>query len=207
MRKEAVAALLVVAIVASGAAGYYIGNSSQRTTTVVSTATLAGTVTEGVFIINVNGSLYYADDVSSDTAIPNPGFLYFLNTSVSFDGVKFVTICPEGYEPCPVPQNQTVIQMTLPPMSLYQFRMTFRDGTSEIAGNVIGDSTYTFALSSHVSPRAGMLIEYVRYNYASNPTGNGPYDTFLLVSDPLQSSCGLFGCDISSTTAQNGQTP
>jgi hypothetical protein len=195
MRTGAIAALLVVAIVIGAGAGYLVGVSSQRLTTLVSTTTLTATyANENALVMNVGGSLYYADNVSSDMEVQNPGYAYFLNASVTFDGVKFETVCPQSYSECLAPiGNKTTqtVTVTVPPLGVYRFDMTFPDGKTETTEGFLDDASYTLALSNHVSPRAGMLIE-----------GNGPYHAFLLVS-----SCGPFGCDISTTTVHSGQTP
>jgi hypothetical protein len=184
MRNEVVASLLIVAIVVGAGAGYLLGSSSQRTTTLVSTTTLPPTyVNKNVFVMNVDGSFYYADDISSNVVVQNPGYAYFLNASVTFDGVKFEMICPQGYSGCPLASGNATTQIvTQVLLGVYKFNMTFSDGTTETILGFIGDATYTFALSNHVSPRAGILIEYIEYNYPNNPSGNGPYHAFLLVS-------------------------
>jgi hypothetical protein len=176
MRNEVVAAFVILLVIASAGVGYLVGYSGQHTTTLVSTTTLPATyVNKNVFVMNVNGSFYYADDISSDVVVQNPGYAYIRNASVTFDGVKFETICPQGYSGCPVPSGstttQTVIQVRL---GVYRFNMTFPDSTTETAQGFIGDATYTFALSNHVSSRAGMLIEYIEYNY---PNDFPPYQT------------------------------
>jgi hypothetical protein len=195
MRTGAIAALLVVAIIMSAGAGYLVGVSSKRTTSLVSTTTLPATyANKNVLVMNVGGSLYYADDVSSDIEVQNPGYAYFLNASVTFDGVKFETVCPQSYFECLVSiGNKTTqtVTVTVPPLGVYRFYMTFPDGETETTEGFLSDASYTLTLSNHVSPRAGMLIE-----------GNGPYDTFLLVS-----YCGPPGCDNSTTTVHSGQTP
>jgi hypothetical protein len=197
MRNEVVAAVMILLVIASAGAGYFVGTFSERTTTSVSTITLpAIQVNSNVFVMNVSGSSYYANDISSDIVVQNPGYAYFRNASVTFDGVRFETICPRGYSGCPVPSenstNQTVTQVLL---GVYKFNMTFPDMTTETTQGFIGDATYTFALSNHISPRAGMLVENVEYNY----------HVYLLVSVP--SYCGPFGCDISTTTVKSEQTP
>jgi hypothetical protein len=199
MRNGVVAVLVVLVIALGVGTGYLVGASNQRTTTSVSITTVTTSITtvttsitaastayankSSVFVMNVNGSFYYADDISSDVVVQNPGYAYFRNASVTFDGVKFVAICPQGYSGCPVPSGNTTTQtVTQILISVYKFNMTFPDSTTETTLGFIGDATYTFALSNHVSPRAGMLIEYIEYNYPNNLSGNGPYHTFLLVS-------------------------
>jgi hypothetical protein len=107
-----------------------------------------------------------------------PGYSYFLNGSVTFDGVKFRTICPASYGGCPG-SNSNSKTVTIGAIS---FNMTFPDGTTETAGKVIGDSIFTLIISQH-QPRAGMYIEYV--NDYGNFSNSVDYAVFLLVS-----SCG-----------------
>jgi hypothetical protein len=192
MRDEIVITLVMTLVIASAGVGYFIGYSSQHTTTVVSTTTVPA---KNVFVMNVNGSFYYADDISSDIEVANPGYAYFHNASVTFDGVKFETICPQDYLGCPVPAGNKTTQTVTVMLGVYRFNMTFPNGTTVTTQGVIGDLTYTYAISNG----AGMLIEYIEYNY---PNNYPPYHAFLLVS-----SCGPFGCDISTTTVHSGQTP
>ena len=177
---------MVVVLIVGAGTGYFVGIANQRATAVVSASTPPATLSTAyvfksrIFAMDVNGTLFYADDVSNDTHVENPGYSYFTNRSVTFDGVKFEMLCPPSYDGCPaeVGVNQTVTLMA----GAFRFNMTFPDGTSETAGNLIGDLTYVFALSQHSSPRAGILIEYITYNY---PHNSPPYHVFLLVSNPL----------------------
>ena len=127
--------------------------------------------------MTINGSTYCTADVSKDTAVGNPGYSYFLNGSVDFMGVHFMTYCPPNYSGCPVPQNYTTTTQTTITMSIgaMRFNMTFPDKSIEIAGNVIGDSRTVLMLSNHVNPRAGILIQ------AAPSYG---YNVFLLVRYP-----------------------
>lgn len=173
MRNGAIAALLVVAILVGAGVGYLVGANASGSQTGKVVAT-----TPNVFEMSVNGSFYIAADISSEIVVQNPGYAYFRNASVTFDGVKFETICLPEYSGCPVPSGSTTAQtVTVVGLRAYRFNMTFPDGTTETAGGVIGDVPYTFAVSNHAYPRAGMLIEYVTYN------GNGSYHAFLLVSE------------------------
>ncbi len=188
MKNGVAAALLVLVVVVSVGTGYLVGGANLRITTSVSTTTLstAYVFRGGVFTMNVNGSLFYADNISGDMVVQNPGYAYFMNGSVTFDGVKFETICLPNYSGCPIPagtvQNQT---RTVPGAGAITIKMTFPDKNTETRGEVIGDSTYVFVLSQHANPRAGVLIEYIEYNY---PHNFPPYKAFLLVSTP--SCCG-----------------
>ena len=126
--------------------------------------------------MRVNGTSYYADDVSNDTVVGNPGPSYFLNGSVTFDGVKFDLLCPPSYDMCPAEEgvSQSVVTFGI---GSFTFNMTFQDGKTETAGNLIGDLDYSLALSQHTNPRAGMLVEY--FSYQSPVT---IFRVFLLVS-------------------------
>jgi hypothetical protein len=176
--------VVVVAILGLGS-GFWAGvsNSHQLTTAfVTSTSSITTTsfsteygpvLNNEVFLMQVNGSFYWADDVSKDITIGMPGYSYFRNASVTFDGVKFQTICPPGYGGCPGSGSSFTTVLA----GAIRFNMTFPDGRTETGGDVIGDSIYTFVISQHY-PRAGMLIEYVN-DYPKSPVD---YAVFLLVS-------------------------
>ncbi|HEV2139411.1 MAG TPA: hypothetical protein VGR53_11280 [Nitrososphaerales archaeon] len=143
------------------------GTSAMTTTT---STTLISQCPTGTVPMTVNGSDYCASDVSKDIVVQQPGYSYLLNSSITFMGVKFETICPSNYSGCPGTNGSS---MTVTAAAI-QFNMTFPDGTREAAGGVIGDSTYFFALSNHRNPRGGILIEYISGTYS--------YKAFLLVS-------------------------
>ncbi len=182
-----IAILLVVAILAGTGVGYSIGTGTQRgntstsTTTSVSTTTISTAfVNRNVFVMNINGSLYYTDDVSSDIIVQDPGYAYFLNASITFDGVRFETLCPESYSQCPASMGNTSTQtVTAPGAAVIRLNFVFlADQTGETTGAVIGNSNYVYFLSNHFGPRAGMLVEYEWYGNPSYPS----YHAFLLVS-------------------------
>src|SRR5208283_3510113 len=133
-----------------------------------------------VFLMDVNGSYYWADDVSKDIVIGSPGYSYFLNGSVAFDGVNFQTICPSVYRDCPGSNASSTIVWA----GVIQLKMTFPNGTNETVGRAgLFTAIPTYVLSVNSTQRAGMLIEYVNdYNY---PYSTTDYAVFLLVS-----SCG-----------------
>ncbi|MGD0638235.1 MAG: hypothetical protein ABSA72_09385, partial [Nitrososphaerales archaeon] len=110
----------------------------QPTKTVTTTSTMTKTVTTEntataetsglksvVFLMDVNGSYYWADDVSNDIVIGSPGYSYFVNGSVAFDGVKFQTICPSVYRDCPGSNSSSTIVWA----DVLQLKMTFPNGT------------------------------------------------------------------------------
>jgi len=195
MRTELIATVLVVLVAGSLSIGYLAGSNVRQTGTTTSTVaftgtsvtTVATTVYESslseilhgdISLLNFSRNYYWADDVSKDIVIGFPGYSYFLNGSVTFDGVKFQTICPPTYRDCPgSTSNSTIVTA-----GAISFNMTFPDGTRETAGDVIGDSIFTLILSQH-QPRAGMYIEYV--NDYGNFSNSVDYAVFLLVS-----SCG-----------------
>jgi hypothetical protein len=177
LKKEAAYVIVALVVVLGGVAGYFAGVSNSRSSLVTTTAYITTTQTpvlnNEVFMMIVNGSHYWADDVSKDTVIGMPGYSYFLNGSVTFDGVKFQTICPSNYRGCPGSNSSSTIVLA----GAIRFNMTFADKSTETAGDVIGDSFYVFVISQH-SPKAGMLIEYVN----DYPHNSVPYSVFLLVS-------------------------
>ena len=121
MSKPHVGASVVVIIVLVGAlaaaVGYFAGVSSSHPSTTTSTSYVTTTQTpilnNEVFLMKVNGSFYWADDVSKDTVVGNPGYSYFRNASITFDGVRFQTICAPIYSGCPVPEGTTITQETV----------------------------------------------------------------------------------------------
>ena len=164
-------------MIVSAATGYFGGVSTSHTsltTTTVYTSTVHTSVLDNeVHLMNVGGSYFWADDVSKDIVVGMPGYSYFLNASVTFDGVQFQTICPPIYRGCPGSNSSSTILHA----GAIGFNMTFPDKSTETAGEVIGDLIYSYVLSSH-SPRAGMLIEYVN----DYPHNSVDYAVFLLVS-------------------------
>lgn len=189
MKVETGTLLVVLLLLVSAGTGYFVGFTNQKkmitsdSTTTPSTLSTSYGSNNTVFVMNVNGSYYYADDISRDIVVMNPGYSYFLNGSVLFDGVEFETICSPTYSGCPTQTNTTKSTTVL--AGAFRFSMAFPDGSDETVGSIIGDLTYVFALSQHTSPRAGILVEYVQYDY---PYNFPPYHVFLLVSNP--SCCG-----------------
>ncbi len=179
MRGAIVAVLVIVAMLAGAGAGYLFGSSATHSTPATTSTSPVNTIMgKEVFLLNVSGSYYWADDVTTDAVMPNPGYGYFRNGSITFDGVRFQTICPPSYQGCPGSGGNTTILLA----GAINFNMTFSDGKTETTGNVIGDSIFTNVLSQH-TPRAGMLVERV-FDYAY-PHNTVDYAVFLLVS-----SCG-----------------
>ncbi|MGD0395696.1 MAG: hypothetical protein ABSB26_02140 [Nitrososphaerales archaeon] len=183
MKKALAAFAVALVIILSVATGYFVGVSTSRTSLTTTTTHISTTRTSVLnneaHLMNVNGSYFWADDVSKDIVVGMPGYSYFLNTSVTFDGVAFTTICPPIYHGCPVPSGTTTQSQTQTTLwdGAIRFNMTFPDKSSETVGNVIGDSIYMFVLSQHY-PKAGILVEYVN-DFPHNSVG---YAMFLLVS-------------------------
>jgi hypothetical protein len=181
LKNELAASAVILVLVLGAAVGYFIGvanlHTNTTTTTIYTSATFTSVSNNGIYLMKVNGSFYWADDVSKDIVIGMPGYSYFLNGSVTFDGVTFTTICPPIYAGCPVPSGTSIQNQTTVMAGAIRFNMTFPDKSTETTGDVIGDSIYMFVLSQHY-PKAGMLIEYVN-DYPHNSVG---YGVFLLVS-------------------------
>jgi hypothetical protein len=116
----------------------------------------------------IDGYAYCVSDVTDDVVIPNPGFGYFLNESVTYMGVKFVSICPHTSLECAAGLSS---DETIPPAAAMNVVLTFQDGTNETIGGVIGLSSQFSTFSTHVSPRVGLEILWA----------NTGYDVFLLV--------------------------
>jgi hypothetical protein len=165
--KNEVAVTMIVVALLVGAATVYVWegsnpslsrSSSEATRTV--TTTMQSTGPE-VMLMTFNGTQYYADDVSNDFALQNPGYSYILNGSITFMGVRFETNCPSVYAGCPEPPGSTKAQ-TIVYAGVISFNMTWQqDKSSETAGGMIGDSTYVYFLSKRTGPSAGILIENV----------------------------------------------
>ena len=173
MKRGLITTVLTLLVVLGATVGYFVGISNSRTLTTTHTQVLGREVS----LVEVNGSYYWADDVSKDMVIGFPGYSYFLNGSVTFDGVKFTTNCPPVYAGCPVPAGTTTQTQETVLASAISFTMTFPDNVTETAGEVIGTTIYSYVISSH-TPRAGMLIEYVN----DYPNNSVDYAVFLLVS-------------------------
>jgi hypothetical protein len=183
MKNSLVAVLTVAMLVLGSGAGYFASQNSQNTRVVTSTTTVANVTSNSVFhsnvfLMNVNGSLYYADDVSDDTVVQNPGYGY-LNGSVTFSGVKFQTNCPAIYSGCPVSASNTITSRITVLAGDVNTNATFPDGVTERIPLLIGDLTYALALSHHSSPRAGILVESVFYPPDARSLH---FKVFLLVS-------------------------
>jgi hypothetical protein len=108
----------------------------------------------------VNGSLYYADDITSDITIGFPGYSFFHNASVTFLGVRFETYCPPSYGGCPVPPGVTETTVTTMTIGAIRLNATFPDKSSEFISAPIGDDDYIFTFMHHTNPQAGVLIVY-----------------------------------------------
>jgi len=176
LKTNVVAVILVLLIAASATVGYFVGVAGQRTVTSVSTTTTTTTGSLTVPVINsptmnVNGSLYYADNVSMDISVGNPGYSYFHNGSVTFLGVKFETYCPPSYGGCPLPAGVTETKVTTVTIGLIRLNATFPDKSTETIDGLIGTIDYFYVFSHHSNPQAGILIVY----------SNG-YKAYLLVS-------------------------
>ncbi|HYC11208.1 MAG TPA: hypothetical protein VEC02_00910, partial [Nitrososphaerales archaeon] len=79
MNAYATLAIMVVVLIVGAGTGYLVGIANQRATAVVSASTPPATLSTAyvfksrIFAMDVNGTLFYADDVSNDTHVENPG--------------------------------------------------------------------------------------------------------------------------------------
>ncbi len=160
--------------------------TSTQTTTTTTTSTITSpesttSPSSVVFSLDVNGRWYWADDISGDIVIGSPGYSYFLNGSVTFDGLTFQTICPPIDQGCPGSNSSSTVVWA----DVVQLNIKFPGGSNETIGRAgYFEPLPTYILTiNHTSPRAGILVEYVGdYNYPHSPV---PYAVFLLAS-----SCG-----------------
>ncbi|HUI86089.1 MAG TPA: hypothetical protein VLY21_02905 [Nitrososphaerales archaeon] len=162
MRNGVAVALVAIALVIGAGTGYVwsAGVIQSRTVTETLYRPTSGQHLQPL-VMEVNGSLYNVDDVSNDTVVQNPGYSYFVNGSIAFEGVRFATICPPYYSGCPggtASQVKTIVMA-----GAIMFNMTFPISFNETAGGVIGDLSYAYFLSHHIGPRAGILIESGQY--------------------------------------------
>jgi hypothetical protein len=166
--------VVIVLIIMAGTVAFVIFNSQSGkpvSPTGSSTSSARSPPTNAPTMV-VNGSLYYADDITSDITIGFPGYSYFHNASVTFLGVKFETYCPLSYEGCPAPPGTTrTVTYTTMSLGVIGLNATFPDKSTEYISATIGDDDYVFAFTHHTGPQAGVLIVY-----------NGGFKAYLLVS-------------------------
>ena len=163
--------LLVSAVIGLivGAAIIYAGTSvGQGHTTTVTRHSQ-----NGPLYLEVVGSLFYALEVTDAVNIPSQGYVQFPNDSITFQGVKFQTICPASAPGCPGSTSGT---QTNPGLSVtfLKFSVTFPDAKKETLTLGIAGLSYAPILSTHVKPKAGILVEYI--------AGRSSYRAFLLVT-------------------------
>jgi hypothetical protein len=161
-RKNALSfAITVIIVVAAIGLASYAGQGATSSNT-------APTMT-------VNGSTYYADDVTSVMVAENPGTFHFDNGSVTFLGVTFQTLCTNYGDGCPVPPPPPGTIQIVSSGAGISLNVTFPDHISEtISGAFPLVPVYFYTFTHHTNPQAGILIVYT---YAS-PS----YKSYLLVS-------------------------
>ena len=105
MKNELAASLVVVVLVLGAAAGYFMGVAGSKanttTTTTSTSATYTAVLNNGIYLMKVNGSFYWSDDVSKDILVGMPGYSYFLNGSVTFDGGEVPNHMPAEFSRLP----------------------------------------------------------------------------------------------------------
>ncbi|QQG48615.1 MAG: hypothetical protein HY247_07715 [archaeon] len=167
MKYNLVAAAVVIVLVAGAVAAYYweawIPGRGPTTST----------QGEKQFYIEVAGTLYFAEEVSDLMVFQQEGFTYIKNTSITFVGVKFQTLCSVTDSVCPT-GTVTTTSNSSALGAFIRFRMTFPGGAQEIATESIGGLNYAPATSAHTDPSAGILVEYLNKSHS--------YKAFLLVT-------------------------
>ena len=128
----------------------------------------------GPMFMEVAGSLYYALDVTNDLGVPSEGYAYFENSSISFLGVQFETVCPTTLIGCPGSSNSTGETSAGLPGVFVKAVVIFPDGKREILTESIEALVYAPVVSNHVGPKAGILVEYI--------PATKEYRAFLLVT-------------------------
>jgi hypothetical protein len=175
-------AIVIVVVLVSASLFLTIGQASKSPTA----STTSGTATVNTSTMTVNGSQYYADNV---TKIMNTqGTTFHLdNGSVTFRGVEFQTICTDYSSGCPgVPPPPANTTYTLPSGPGITLNVTFPDHSSEMI--VFPIVVHFYAFSNHANPRAGILFVYA--------TSGSGIKSYLLVSTSVFSTSS--GAGISS---------
>jgi hypothetical protein len=178
-------AIVIVVVLISTSLFLTIGQASKSRTA----STTSGTATVNTSTVTVNGSQYYADNVTKIMNTQGTTF-HFNNGSVTFLGVEFQTICTDYSSRCPgVPPPPANTTYTLPSGSGITLNVTFPDHNSErIAFPILVH--YLYAFSNHTNPRAGILFVYAN-------SGSG-IKSYLLVSTSISSTSS--GAGVSSNT-------
>lgn len=163
-------------------AGSYVDLSAFRmqgtsSTSGPATNTEIVTSTTGTMMITtVDGTTYYADNVTSLMIAEDMGTFHFNNGSVTFLGVTFQTICTDYYSQCPgVPPPPSGMTVTVASGAGISVNVTFADQASEdlVEGFPVVPVSFN-ALTSHSDPQAGILIV--------NTGSDAGYKVYLLVS-------------------------
>jgi hypothetical protein len=205
LNKLVLAVIVVLIVIGATVAGFLeIGALSTPTKTITCPPNCGSTVsndggsepvtqTTSKSTTTVNGTTYYADNVTSLMVAEGMGTFHFNNGSVTFLGVEFQTICTEYGSACPgvpaPPPGTTITLQSGPGITL---NVTFPDHSSETISRAFPIGGFE-AFSCHNDPQAGILIMY---------TNSSPfYKSYLLVSTAdtgTTNSCASSGGGVSS---------
>ena len=163
--------VLLAGLLVVGAGTAYVWSAGTPPNTSSTTSQHPGSK---AFYMEAAGSLFYAVEATDDVHFQSSGYAYFSNSSITFMGVKFQTICPSSILGCPNPSGNTTQTSASISGALIWFTMKFSDGKSETTTKAIGSPLYVPIISTHVSPKAGIIVEYF--------PANKSYRAFLLVS-------------------------
>ena len=153
-RGVALGVIMVIAL----AAGLYLNGIGFLNTGTNSNSTCSGDAR-----VTINGTNYCVDNATKDFVVPNPGFSYIKNGSITYRGVEFTTVCPQTTSSC---GNNSSPGVTTPPALAVNVVLTFTDGTNETVGGVVGLSNQFTAFSMHTNPRAGVEVLYQDQTYS-----------------------------------------
>jgi hypothetical protein len=172
--------------------------TASPTKSLTATETMGESVSasENQTTMTVNGSSYYADNVTSVMVSEDPGFFHFSNGSVTFLGVQFTTICTSFGGGCPVPPPPQGSTFTVPTGPGITLNVTFPDHTSETIVGAFPMLPSFSAFTHHTNPQAGILIVY--------DESSSIFKSYLLVST-ANSSTSSTGVSIGAC-GQRAQT-
>ena len=134
------------------------------------------TVTEvkegNLLFMQVGSSLYFADEVTPDTVVPVDGYAYFTNTTITFYGVTFKSVCPTTLAGCPGSgSGATSVGI---PGTYTQVTVQFPDAKRETVFGSVQSQVFATYVTNHSGPRAGVAFEYISLTKS--------YRVFLLVT-------------------------
>ncbi|HME18252.1 MAG TPA: hypothetical protein VKF15_00755 [Nitrososphaerales archaeon] len=163
----AVVAVVMVALGASATYGWLaLAPQPQQTVTRLNVGNL--------LFMQVGASLYFADEVTAQTVVPSNGYSYFTNSSITFYGVKFQSVCPTSIIGCPGASNSTGATSVGIPGTFTKVTISFPDAKRETVTGGVAYQVFATYVTNHSGPRAGVAFEYISLTKT--------YRVFLLVT-------------------------